>query len=87
MLLYRGYCLNQRCIQIYRLQTKFYIYTIEALSTLKKEELHREDYKTTKKFLSAIEQYIKYYNNKRIHSKLDYTTPNETEHLEYERIA
>lgn len=51
-------------------------------STLKKEELHREDYKTPEEFLSTIEQYIEYYNNKRIHSKLGYATPYETEHTE-----
>lgn len=55
-------------------------YMESFFSTLKKEELHREDYKSPNEFLSAIDQYVEYYNNKRIHSKLGYATPFEIEH-------
>ncbi len=55
---------------------------------LKKEEVNVNTYETFKEAKLAIFEFIEsWYNNKRIHSKLDYKTPNE-KYAEYiENIA
>ena len=47
---------------------------------LKKEEVNLHEYETFKEAKLAIFEYIEgWYNRKRIHSAIDYRTPNEIE--------
>ena len=49
---------------------------------IKKEEFYRNIYKTFEEAKIAIFKYIEsWYNNKRLHSSIDYKTPNEFEKL------
>ena len=49
---------------------------------IKKEEIYRNIYKTFEEAKIAIFKYIEsWYNNKRLHSSIDYKTPNEFEKL------
>ena len=45
----------------------------------KAERIHRNEYVTEKELRSVIIEYVGFYNQKRIHSSLDYMTPNEYE--------
>lgn len=45
--------------------------------TIKYEEIHLNEYKNIKVLRKAIEHYINNYNQKRLHSAIDYQTPNE----------
>jgi len=45
--------------------------------TIKYEEIYLNEYKNIKVLYRAIEKYIKSYNEKRLHSAIDYQTPNE----------
>lgn len=45
------------------------------ICTLKKEELYRHRYKSPEDLFGSVSNYIKYYNNERIHSSLGYKTP------------
>jgi putative transposase len=45
--------------------------------TIKYEEIYLNEYKNIKVFRKAIENYINSYNQKRLHSAIDYQTPNE----------
>ena len=45
----------------------------------KAERLHRNEYCTEKELRAAIIEYVGFYNQKRIHSSLNYMTPNEFE--------
>jgi putative transposase len=53
------------------------------LPLLKKEYLYKWAFKTKAEAVAAIQFYIEFYNRKRIHSTLDYATPNQYE-LAYE---
>lgn len=46
-------------------------------ATLKKEELYRKTYHSPEDFFQSVKEYIKYYNNSRLHSRLNYRTPKE----------
>jgi transposase InsO family protein len=46
---------------------------------LKAERLHRNQYRTEKELRAVIIEYVGFYNQKRIHSSLNYMTPNEFE--------
>ena len=46
-------------------------------ATLKKEELYRKTYHSPEEFFKSVKEYIKYYNNSRLHSRLNYRTPKE----------
>lgn len=46
-------------------------------ATLKKEEIYRRKYTSPEDFFKSIENYVEYYNNKRLHSCLGYQTPKE----------
>jgi transposase InsO family protein len=46
---------------------------------LKAERLHRNQYRTEKELRAVIIEYVDFYNQKRIHSSLNYMTPNEFE--------
>ncbi len=46
-------------------------------ATLKKEELYRKTYFSPEEFFQSIKEYIEYYNNSRLHSRLNYRTPKE----------
>ena len=46
-------------------------------ATLKKEELYRKTYHSPEKFFKSVKEYINYYNNSRLHSRLGYKTPKE----------
>jgi len=45
--------------------------------TIKYEEIYLNDYKNMKQLRKAIEKYMDLYNKKRLHSAIDYKTPNE----------
>lgn len=46
-------------------------------ATLKKEELYRKTYHSPEEFFHSVKEYIEYYNNSRLHSRLGYKTPKE----------
>ena len=54
-------------------------------ATLKKEELYRKTYSSPEEFFHSVQKYIKYYNNFRLHSRLNYRTPKEVLH-EYDEL-
>ena len=56
--------------------------TIKSLKSLKKEEIYTTTYKDFKEAQLAIFAYIEgWYNRKRIHSAINYMTPNQCEAL------
>lgn len=70
----KGYPYDNSCIESFH-------------SVLKKEEVNRRKYKDSKTAYSAIFEYIEsWYNRKRIHSSLDYRTP-ESVYSECEKLA
>lgn len=46
-------------------------------ATLKKEEIYRKTYSSPEEFFLSVKKYIEYYNNFRLHSRLNYRTPKE----------
>ena len=48
--------------------------------SIKYEEIYLNEYKNMKVLKKAIENYILKYNTKRLHSAIDYKTPNEVYH-------
>ena len=52
-------------------------YVERAIRTVKEEEIWPNLYDSLSEARSAIEDYVRYYNNERIHSALGYRTPNE----------
>jgi putative transposase len=44
-------------------------------SSFKREELYRHDYLSVRAFKEKIAEYIKYYNESRLHESLNYETP------------
>lgn len=52
-------------------------YVERVIRTLKEEEIWPNAYETLTEARAAIESYIRYYNNERIHSALGYQTPSE----------
>ena len=52
-------------------------YVERVIRTVKEEEVWPNEYDTLSEALEAIDAYVKYYNNERIHSSLDYRTPSE----------
>ena len=53
------------------------IFTERLWRTIKYEEVYIKDYNSPKEARINIDRYIKYYNNERLHSSLEYNTPNE----------
>ena len=47
--------------------------------TLKKEELYRIRYRSERQIKECIESYIKFYNEERLHERLNYKTPDQIE--------
>nr|WP_236619688.1 IS3 family transposase [Bacillus sp. 1NLA3E] len=67
----KGNCYDNACIESFH-------------SVIKKELIFHKDYKTRKEAKSSIFDYIlSFYNSWRIHSTLDYSTPNEFEKAYY----
>jgi len=52
-------------------------YVERVIRTVKEEEIWPNVYDTLSEARAAIEAYVNYYNNERIHSALGYRTPNE----------
>jgi len=52
-------------------------YVERVIRTIKEEEIWPNQYDTLSEAREAIEAYVKYYNEQRIHSALDYQTPSE----------
>jgi len=52
-------------------------YVERVIRTIKEEEVWLNSYETFLEAHEAMERYIDYYNQERIHSALDYKTPNE----------
>ena len=52
-------------------------YIERVIRTVKEEEIWPNVYDTISEAMAAIEAYVNYYNDERIHSALDYRTPNE----------
>ena len=44
-------------------------------SSMKREELYRTKYRSKSDFRKAVDEYIIFYNTKRLHKKLQYKTP------------
>ena len=44
-------------------------------SSMKREELYRTKYRSKSDFRTAVDEYIIFYNTKRLHKKLQYKTP------------
>ena len=58
-------------------------------SNLKREELYRTKYRSEKEFRTAVDSYIRFYNEERPHAKNKYKIPvkKEQEYLEMQRIS
>ena len=52
-------------------------YASSFFSAMAKEQLWRYDYRTLDELKALVDDYVSYYNNKRIHSSLNYKTPAE----------
>lgn len=52
-------------------------YVERVIRTLKEEEIWPNDYEEFGEAYAAIEAFVNYYNQQRVHSALDYRTPNE----------
>ena len=52
-------------------------YMESFFATLKKEELYLKTYNSPEEFFQSVNNYIDYYNNFRLHSRLNYRTPKE----------
>ena len=69
----KGNCYDNACIEAFH-------------SILKRELIYQEDYQTREEARHSITKYIlTFYNSKRIHSSLDYMTPNMFEKRYYSR--
>jgi len=55
--------------------------------TIKYEEIYLNEYKNVKVLNRAIEKYIESYNKKRLHSAIDYKTPNEVYYQAINNLA
>ncbi len=53
-------------------------YVERVFRTIKEEEVWPNEYDSFAEAHKAIEDYVNYYNEERVHSALDYRTPNET---------
>ncbi|ERK38275.1 integrase core domain protein [Segatella baroniae F0067] len=53
---------------------------------MKSELLYAEKFKTAEDFIKALEEYIEYYNNKRIKSRLKGKSPVKYRTLLYDRV-
>jgi putative transposase len=62
-------------------------YVERVIRTLKEEEIWPNAYETWAEAHAAIEAYIRYYNQQRIHSALDYQTPDEFAAMQLSPIA
>ena len=47
--------------------------------SLKKEELYRWRYRSERELKAHIKEYVDFYNNTRLHERLQYRTPNQVE--------
>ena len=57
-------------------------------SVLKKEEIYLHNYQDSREARRAIFEYIEsWYNRKRIHSAIDYMTPQQKEDMEIKKVA
>lgn len=73
--LLKSYGITQSLSRIATPQDNSHIESFFA--TLKKEELYRKTYHSPEDFFQSVKEYIKYYNNQRLHSRLNYRTPKE----------
>ena len=48
-------------------------------ASMKREELYRTKYRSEKDFITAVDNYIEFYNTKRPHAKMKYKTPEQAE--------
>jgi len=53
-------------------------YVERVIRTVKEEEIWLNLYDTTSEARAAVEEYIRYYNEERLHSSLEYRTPKES---------
>ena len=54
--------------------------------TFKKEELYRSRYRSERQMKECIESYIRFYNEERLHEKLQYKTPVQVEVEFYQSV-
>ena len=73
--LLKSYGITQSLSRIATPQDNSHIESFFA--TLKKEELYRKTYHSPEDFFQSVKEYIDYYNNSRLHSRLNYRTPKE----------
>ena len=59
------------------------IFTERLWRTLKYENVYLRDYENDTQTKSGIGDYLAFYNNKRIHSSLNYATPSMIYHLNF----
>src|SRR5699024_11467796 len=62
----KGNCIDNACIESFH-------------STIKRERIFRRQYKTRQEAIMDVLKYIGFYNERRMHSTLDYLSPNEFE--------
>lgn len=48
-------------------------------ASMKREEIYRTQYKSERQFMESIDDYVKFYNDRRPHRTLNYKTPNQFE--------
>lgn len=48
-------------------------------ASMKREEIYRTQYKSARQFMESIDDYVKFYNDRRPHRTLNYKTPNQFE--------
>jgi transposase InsO family protein len=50
-------------------------------SSMKQEELYRNNYRSEAELRKGIERYVTFYNEKRPHAGINYKTPNQFENI------
>ena len=58
-----------------------------CFSSMKKEELYRNNYKSEREFRASVDAYIQFYNSQRPHATLAYRTPDRFEAQYYDKQA
>ena len=53
------------------------IFTERLWRTVKYENIYLSDYQTIDEAKAGLDEYFRFYNNRRIHQSLDYQTPSE----------
>jgi len=78
---------NGICASFSRPRTPYDNSPIESFNkTLKVEELYRRIYSSVRDFLASLSKFVQYYNKKRPHQTLKYSTPAEFEEQYFAKL-